>query len=141
MIKALVGGFVGAATLTLLHEYLKKYKFAPRLDKLGEEAAASGIEALGGDAPGAAGLYTTSLAADIISNTLYYSSAAAHPTKPVQAGIGLGLLAGIGAVFVPGEVGLSSAHTAATPSRKWITVALYTVGGLVAGAVIKRLSK
>jgi hypothetical protein len=142
MYKALIGGFIGAATVTLLNESLRRLSGnTPRLDKLGEEATAKTIESLGGKPPQGNNLYATSLAADILSNTLYYSSAAANKDNPLLAGAGLGIMAGLGAVYLPEQVGLDPDHTAATDPKKWITIGLYTLGGIIAGAVIKRLSR
>lgn len=141
MYKALIGGFIGAATVTLLNESLRRATAnTPRLDKLGEEATAKTIESLGGNAPSGDNLYATSLAADILSNTLYYSSAAANKDHPLLAGAGLGIMAGLGAVYLPEKIGLDPGHTAGTGSKKWITIGMYTLGGIIAGAVIKRLS-
>lgn len=141
MYKALIGGFIGAATVTLLNESLRKLSAnTPRLDKLGEEATAKVVESVGGDAPTGDSLYATSMAADILSNTLYYSSAAANKDHPLFAGAGLGIMAGLGAVYLPETMGLNRNHTAETDSKKWMTIGLYTLGGIIAGAVIKRLS-
>lgn len=142
MYKALIGGFVGAAAVTLLNESLRRLSAnTPRLDKLGEEATAKTIESLGGDAPSGGDLYATTLGADILSNTLYYSSAAANKQNPLLAGAGLGIMAGLGAVYLPEKMGLEGSHTAGTKEKKWMTIALYTFGGIIAGAVISRLSK
>lgn len=141
MLKALAGGFAGAAVLTLLHNFLRKYDEAPRLDRLGEEAATKTIETIGGDVPEGGKLYNMTLAGDIISNALYYSSAAAHPKQQVLAGTGLGILAGLGAVYLPEKMGLKAENTASSTTKKLITIALYTAGGLVAGAVMRSLSR
>lgn len=142
MYKALIGGFIGAATVTLLNESLRRLSAnTPRIEKLGEEATAKTIESLGGEPPEGDRLYATSLAADILSNTLYYSSAAANKGNPLLAGAGLGVMAGLGAVYLPEQIGLNPDPTSATDARKWITIGMYTLGGIVAGAVIKRLSR
>ena len=142
LFTGLLGGLAGALTMTLTHEYLRKrYGWAPRLDKLGEEATAKSIEAVGGDAPEGDRLYMTSMIADVISNTIYYSMAASTPEKALISGTGLGLIAGVGAVYLPEKMNLDPAHTASTPVREYITVALYTLGGLIAGAIIQRASR
>ena len=139
---SLIGGFIGAATVTILNESLRRLsREAPRLDKLGEEAASKTIEAFGGNPPTGDTLYVTSMGADLLSNMVYYSSAGAHPDNSVLAGAGLGVLAGIGAVYLPEQIGLNEEHTARTDARKWVTIAMYTLGGLIAGAVINRMSK
>jgi hypothetical protein len=142
MFKALIGGFVGAATVTLLNESMRRMSgITPRLDKLGEEATAKAIESVGGTPPTGDRLYATSLAADLLSNTLYYSTAAANKDHALFCGAGLGVLAGLGAVYLPEQMGLDPLPTAETDAKKWITIGTYTLGGLIAGAVITRLLK
>lgn len=137
----MAGGLAGAITLTLLAELLRKnFSGAPRLDKLGEEALDKSVSALSGEHVPAEHQYSASMAADIISNTLYYSAAAFKPGNAVLAGTILGAIAGVGAVKLPGRLGLNEDNTAATSNKKVLTMALYTIGGLVAGLVTRRLA-
>lgn len=139
LFAGLAGGFAGATCTTLLHECIRHgYDAAPRLDKLGEQALSKAIDAVGDVHVSNRQLYLGSMAGDIISNALYYATAAGCP-DPVIAGTTLGLLAGAGAVVLPGRMGLDPGHTNATASRRWLTIGLYTVGGLVAGVVIRSL--
>lgn len=140
-IAGLVGGLAGAITTTILHELLRRnYKGAPRLDKLGEEALDKTVSKFNGKHIPAEKQYPASMAADLISNTLYYSTAAFKPARAVLTGTILGATAGIGAIKLPGKIGLNASTTSATPKRKILTIGLYMVGGLVAGMVAKRLS-
>jgi hypothetical protein len=137
----LIGGLAGAITTTILHEILRRrYSGAPRLDKLGEEALDKTVSKISGNHIPAEKKYPASMAADIVSNTLYYSAAAFKPARAVLTGTILGATAGMGAVKLPGRMGLNGSTTAGTSNRKWLTIGLYTIGGLVAGLVAKRLA-
>ena len=54
-------------------------------------------------------------------------------------GVALGLAAGVGAVLLPPQLGLSGATTGRTGATAALTVALYAAGGLVAGAAYRAL--
>ena len=56
-------------------------------------------------------------------------------------GLALGSLAGVGSVLLPGPLGLGEAPTNRTPQTQAMTVAWYTLGGLVAGAVGRAVRK
>lgn len=138
--KSLLAGFAGALTTTVLHELTRKnVADAPRLDLLGEEATAKTIEAAGVTAPEGDNLYWTSLAGDVFTNTLYYSIVGLKKQSFVSAGIGLGMSAGVGAVQLPGKMGLDEEHTAGSQQKKLITIGLYAIGGLVTGMVMRKL--
>lgn len=138
--KSLLAGLAGAVTTTLLHELIRKnVDNAPRLDLLGEEATTKTIEAVGVTAPEGDNLYWTTLAGDIFANTLYYSMVGLKKQSSVGAGMGLGLSAGLGAVELPGKLGLDEDHTAGSQQKKLITVGLYAIGGVVAGMVMRNL--
>jgi hypothetical protein len=53
----------------------------------------------------------------------------------------LGLTAGAGAVALPAKLGLNGVHSSGSMKRKWMTMALYLTGGLVAAAVTRRIEK
>lgn len=138
---AVVAGAAGAATTTLLHEVTRRLvPAAPRVDLLGMQAVAKTLHATGADAPEGSALYNLTLAGDLVSNTLYFGTVGVVP--PARArGIGtvLGVLAGIGAVVLPGPLGLSTAPTERTNATKAMAVALYTAGGIAAGRVYTAL--
>lgn len=92
---------------------------------------------LGHQPPPRAELRTEAFAGDILSNAGYYSLAAlGGPDRALSCGVLLGLLAGAGAVLLPEPLGLGRDGTRATPGQTALTIGLYTIGGLIAGAVI-----
>lgn len=138
--KSLIAGLAGAIATTMLHELIRKnFISAPRLDLLGEEAFAKTIEAAGVTAPEGDDLYWASLFGDIFANTLYYSMVGLKKQSAVSAGIGLGISAGLGAVQLPGKLGLDDEHTAGSQQKKLMTVGLYAIGGLISGMVMRSL--
>jgi len=91
---------------------------------------------------GAAGPFgEIALAGDIASNTAYYSLVGlAGRGNEIAAGTLLGLAAGIGAVTLPGPLGLGEEPSARSPQTKVMTVAWYIAGGLAAGLIFRSLS-
>lgn len=140
MLRPLLAGLAGATTLTLLHQSARRLSpDAPRLDLLGMHALADTIRAAGGDPPDEATLYRTTLAADLLSNTLYYAFVGTG-AGAWRRGALLGLAAGVGAVVLPPWAGLPSAPTNRTRATQLATVAWYTVGGLAAAAASRLLT-
>jgi hypothetical protein len=140
ILNALAGGAAGALTLTARHEILKRVSpEAPRLDRLGQEAiqkAASWI----GVQPGRKALYRSALAGDVVANTGYYSLAGLAGRKhALWLGTALGLAAGIGAVLLPGPLGMNERHTRRTPDTIALTLFLYTASGLAAASIFRKL--
>jgi len=104
-------------------------------------ALAKGFAAADHDIPPRRDLIKIAMAGDLASNTAYYSLVgAAGPDNAVAAGTLLGLAAGIGAVLLPGPLGLGEAPSARTPQTKAMTVAWYLAGGLAAGLAFRALS-
>ena len=137
IIDGLIGGMAGAIGVTLLHELTRKiYPDAPRLDLLGEQATAKVIKKATGESPKESNLYGTALAGDLIANALYYGLAAANAKHPIRTGGTLGITAGLGAISLPGKMGLNTEHASGSLQRKLITVGLYTLGGIIAGTVV-----
>jgi hypothetical protein len=140
--RAVAGGFAGACVLTLLHEVQRKaLANGPRLDVLGIRAIAKGFERAGSTPPDEHTLRASALAGDIGANTAYYSLVGLAPRRPVVTGGLLGLAAGLGAVFAPEPLGLGREPTRRTPQTSAITIALYSIAGLTAGAVYSLLTK
>ncbi len=141
---ALVAGAAGALTTNVLHELIRRMRSdAPRVDLLGMQALAKASEAAGAPVPRGGALYLTTLAGDLASNTAYFALVAtAQRSKGAQIAVGtaLGVVAGIGAVVLPRPLGLTTATTSRTPATALLTIALYTAGGFVAGAVARRLA-
>jgi hypothetical protein len=143
MIQNIIGGLAGAIALNVLHQTAKQFDHeAPRVDLVGEEALTKGMEALGLRPPTGNALFVATLAGDIISNGFYYSTIGFGKNKHLLLrGAAVGLAAGVGAVTLTEPIGLSDAPVTRTHKTKFLTVAWYTFGGLVAGAVIKSLRK
>lgn len=134
-----VGGLAGATALTVAHEVLRHtVPAAPRMDLLGERGLnkmlrATGIKPLRGQA-----LFEATLAGDILSNAATYALIGGGRSAPVRGAL-LGAALGIGAVVLPGPLGLGKAPSRRTPATELMTIGLYTLGGLVAGLVNRRV--
>ncbi len=141
--NSLLAGFAGAAALNILHQSVAQFMTdAPRVDRVGEEALSKTIEATGASAPTGNSLFTATMAADLVSNSVYYSLAGYGSKRHViTRAAGLGLLAGIGAVTLTGEMGLNDKPVTRTRKTRLMTVAYYVVGGLVSGLTLKMLTR
>ena len=141
IVKALESGFVGACTLTLIHEVIRrKVPEAPRMDLLGMNALSKVLRKFSAKIPDKDQLFGWTLVGDIVGNTLYYSLAGAGSKKTsIAKGIMLGLTAGLGAVMLPKKMGLNDAPSNRTLQTKVMTVAWYVIGGIVSAAVYKML--
>ena len=140
---ALGGGLAGALSLTLLHEAVRRVlPSAPRLDVLGMRALAKSLSALEQPVPDRNRLHNMALVGDLLSNTVYYSlvgtGEGAHARR---RGVLLGLAAGIGAVVLPGPLGLGRGPSQRTIASHMMTIGWYLAGGLVAGMVAESLSE
>jgi hypothetical protein len=136
-LKSIISGAVGASVLTAAHETLRTMRphDAPRMDILGERAIQKGIALAGEVPPPAESLYAPTLAGDLVSNTLYYSMVGSGEDDDVWfRGVMLGAAAGLGAVMLPGPMGLGEAPSKRTPQTAVMTVGLYLLGGLAAAA-------
>ena len=140
ILNALAGGAAGALTLTARHEILKHVSAeAPRLDRLGQEAVQKATSWIG-IRPGKKALYRSALAGDVVANTGYYSLAAAGGRKhALWLGTILGLAAGMGAVLLPGPLGMNERNTKRTPDTIALTLFLYTASGLAAASIFRKL--
>lgn len=137
------GGLAGAATVTLLHESIRKVvPKAPRMDRLGMQAISKGLSKSGFEIPGQQSLFTMALAGDLISNALYYSAAGIGSEKNIWLRSSLlGLAAGLSAVLLPEPLGLNPKYSNRSLKTQVLTVGLYVTGSLVTTAVIKLLSR
>lgn len=141
--QSLGSGLVGACVLTALHETVRQFSSdAPRADILGMRAIKKGMEKIDLEPPADDELHDWALGGDIVSNALYYSLIGlAKPKDAVVAGLGLGLAAGVGAVALPGPMGLGEAPTTRTAATTLMTVGWYLVGGLVTAGVYEWLKR
>lgn len=142
-LKVLASGLVGATTLTLVHELVRRVlPDAPRVDLLGMRAIAAALRRGGAAPPPPERLYWWALAGDLASNSLYYSLATiGAPERAVWRGGLLGLGGGIATVALPPIVGLGHRPQARTPQTALLTVLWYLLGGLVAGATAVILAR
>jgi hypothetical protein len=139
VMRALGGGTVGAVALTALHEIARRtVPHAPRMDVLGMRALSRTARALGRRPARGDRLFRQTLLGDLAANTLYYSLAAAGRRAP-RAGLLLGAAAGLGAAALPPLLGLGRSPGARWPVTPLMTLALYTAGGLAAGAAARAL--
>jgi hypothetical protein len=100
------------------------------------------MEVMGLTPPTGNALFAATLVGDVISNALYYSMAGVGKKKYLLLrGAAVGVAAGIGALTLTEPLGLSDAPVTRTDKTKILTVVWYTIGGLVAGTVIKALRK
>ena len=141
LLTALAGGLAGAYALTWLHQTIKKTDpNAPHVDELGMEALSSGMEDMGMEPPTGKKLYNWTLTGDIVANTMYYSLAGIGGSKGAPTrGTFLGLLGGLGAVYLPEQMNLNEETTGRTTQTKFETVGLYAFGGIVAGLTMRIL--
>lgn len=134
LFRALGPGLIGATSLTLVHEGARRVlKHPPRMDVLGKRALKKAVRWSGGKPARGWRLHRQSLVGDVVSNSLFYALVAlGRPKRPYLRGGVLGLLAGLGAVVLPPYLGLGKAPGRARPSTSLLTVAWYTLGGLMA---------
>lgn len=137
-----VSGLAGAVTVTLLNEGVRRaLPHAPRMDVIGERALAGTLDAVGVEPPRGRELYRWTMAADLVSNALYYGLVGLGAREGGWArGAALGLAAGVGAVVLPGPLGLGQQPGARNPRTPLLTAAWYLAGGLAAAATYEALT-
>ncbi len=138
-----IGGLSGAIALNVLHQVVKSMDSdAPRVDLIGEQAVTKGVNKVHLPPPKGKALFATTLAGDLLSNTLYYSGIGLAPRKNlIIAGVGTGLAAGLGAIWLPNKMGLNDEPVTKTKKTKGLTIAWYVIGGVVAALTIQQLRK
>jgi hypothetical protein len=142
MLRSLASGLIGAAALTAVHESARQaLPHAPRMDVIGSRALAKPIRRAGGTPPRGRRMYAAAITGDVVSNALYYSMVGlGEPRHAVRRGLLLGLAAGAGAVLLPPVMGLGRQPGQRTPLTQLLTIAWYTLGGVVAGATFSASS-
>jgi len=140
ILPSLAAGFAGAIALTVLHETVRRLRpqDAPRMDVLGERGLRRILRLEDLPQPNEATAYSATLLGDVLSNGLYYTLVGSGKHS-LGRGAVLGAVAGVGGVVLPGPMGLGTAPTNRTSQTQAMTVAWYTVGGLVAGLVAQAL--
>ncbi|WP_245557528.1 hypothetical protein [Deinococcus peraridilitoris] len=139
----LVSGVVGALTVTLLNESVRRVvPHAPRMDVIGERALSRTLDAAGLKPPRGKALYRWTMLGDLVSNSLYYALVGlGSPAGALPRGGALGLAAGLGAVVLPRPLGLGRQPNEQSPVTPLLTVAWYLAGGLSAAAVYRSMSR
>lgn len=142
LLPSLAAGFAGAVALNVLHETVRRLRphDAPRMDVLGERGLRKMLNLADLPQPDEGTAYSATLLGDLLSNGLYYTLVGSG-RHSLRRGLLLGVAAGVGGVVLPGPLGLGEAPSNRTPQTQAMTVAWYTVGGLVAGAVAQALRK
>ena len=137
--NAVVAGFAGACTVTLVNEAGKRATArAPRLDVLGMRAVAAGSRAVGAEPP--EHLRATALFGDLMANSMYYSLVAAGGRDhAITTGAAAGLAAGVGAALLPGALGLGYGPTERTTETASLAICWYLLAGIAAGATYRCL--
>jgi hypothetical protein len=140
LLHSLTAGLAGAVALNILHETVRHLRpaDAPRMDVLGMRGLRKLLNKADAPQPDEDTLFGLTMAGDVLSNGLYYSLVGSG-RHTVRRGLLLGVAAGIGGVLLPGPMGLGEAPSNRTPQTQAMTVAWYTVGGLVAGIAAKAL--
>ena len=133
-LRSLAGGAVGALALTALNEGARRrVPHAPRMEVIGMRALAGAIRGLGGTPPRGRTLFRSTLAGDLLSNTMYYALVGTGSRRSrLTRGLLLGAAAGLGAVLLPPALGLGHPPGERRPATPLMTVAWYTAGGVVA---------
>lgn len=133
-------GLVGAATVTLLNETVRRtLPHSPRIEVIGERALAGSLDAVGVNPPHGAALYRWTLLGDLVSNTLYFGLVGLGTRQGAWTrGGALGLVAGVGAVALPRPLGLGRQPGARSPMTPLLTAGWYLAGGLAAAATARR---
>lgn len=135
MLRIVGSGLAGALALNLVHETARSLiPHAPRMDVIAMRAISRPMRTyLHKGPPPQPQLRRWALIGDLISNTAYYSlvGAAARRNR-FAAGIGLGLLAGIGAAVLPRPLGLGPQPGQKTPWTQLLTILWYVIGGWAA---------
>lgn len=138
----LLAGLAGALAVTVVHETARRVvPRAPRMDTLGRRALARGMEAVGVEPPPRDQLQALALAGDLVSNGLMYAAAVGSGppgTAYLRGGL-VGAAAGLGALALPPVLGIGPSPGELAPETRVMTVAWYTLGGLVAAGVHRRL--
>ncbi|HLS95193.1 hypothetical protein [Sphingobacterium allocomposti] len=139
----MLGGLAGAIALNLVHEYARKrFKDAPAVNRIAEGGIAKVANTFGQPSPTPEVKYGMAMTGDLVANTFYYSTIAKEEGGNIWLrGLCIGLIGGLGALFLPKQVGLDDTPVTRTPLTKVLTVAWYTIGGVVAAATVQALRR
>ena len=133
---AMIGGLAGACTLTMVHETIRHNHLpgAPRMDILGARGLKKILTTAGIEPPRGGRLFESTLAADLVANAATYALVGTGKRAPLRGTL-LGAALGLGAILLPGPLGLGEPPGKKSPRTELMTLAVYTLGGLAAGLV------
>ena len=139
--NAIEGGITGATTLSLLQEALHKIDAkAPRTKLLNSPGILKRIKKQSKKKGMLSNKLYINLAGELLSNAAYFGLTALGKKKnAVLRGGLLGAAAGLGSAFLNDNNEEDPA--ADTLKSKILTLTLYTAGGMLAGAAIKKIIK
>jgi len=131
----------GALTVTLLNESVRRLlPHAPRIDVIGERSLSKVLRAIGVDPPRGTALYWSTLVADLLSNSLYYSLIGlGRPEQVGRRGVVLGMTAGLGAAVLPPRLGLGRQPGERWPVTHVLTASWYLIGGLTTAFTLRKM--
>jgi hypothetical protein len=140
-VASLISGAVGSISLNLMHECARNsVAEAPRIDLIGMRAVQKLTQAVGIQPP--KHLRQTTLAGDLVANTLYYSTVGARgPEHAVAVGAIAGLLAGIGVLVLPDPLGLGSEEVNRAGSTQIMAAGMYFAAGVISGLTYHLLAR
>lgn len=138
-----VGGLIGAIVLNLVHESARKtIKDAPRIHKIGEQAVRKISTSMNVTPPSGDGLFASVMAGDLMANAMYYSLIGKGDSQGIwMRGAVSGVTAGLGAIGLTKPLGLDDAPVNRSLATQVLTIAWYTIGGLVAAGAIKIMNQ
>lgn len=139
IIKYIVTGLAGSTALTGVHQTLRNVKGTPRVDLLGEQALQ---KALSNGEPHLdhKTAYYGSLAGDILSNSLFYSTIV-KAKSPVLTGAIVGTAIGMTTLISPDLFGLNKDYVKSSKTKALTTVGYYVLGGIAAGITARLIKK
>jgi len=142
IVKALASGLAGACVVTAVHETVRRLNpDAPRMDVLGMRSISKLMQKADLTPPqDKQELHTWALVGDVVSNSMYYSMAGTGKSAWWRGAV-LGAAAGVGAVVLPGPLGLGEEPSNKTTQTQALAIGYYLLGGLVAAAVGYALSE
>ena len=141
--RNIMGGLAGAIALNVLHEVVRKFiKDAPHVHIIGEQALSKSMRELNLEPPTGQTLYFSTLAGDVIANSVYFSLIGKSKRENLLGtGLLYGIAGGLGAVLLSKPLGLDDRPVNRTTKTTAMTIGYYALGGLVAATVIRELKK
>lgn len=133
--KSFGSGLVGTVTVAGLHQVSRHLlRDAPRMDVWGERVIVETFRRIGRPPPQNTRMLSWMLG-NIGSDTLLYAAVGlGNPKRPVLRGGLIGAAMGVGALVLPKLLGITDRDVARTTRTRVLTVGMYLIAGLAAGA-------